>query len=82
MLEEKKLLFGRLIRMNDERQVKEVWEARSIGRNSRGRLRRTWNSAIENILKEKEETWSSDKEIARNLNTLGFKRIVLSYAMN
>ena len=45
--------FGHLMRMNDSRPVKKVWQARMTGKRKRGRPRKTWTNSIANILKEK-----------------------------
>lgn len=56
--------------MNDERQIKVAWEAKSIGRNRRVRPRR---SGSKNLLKKKEKhraQLSESQETGRNVETL------------
>lgn len=66
-LEEKKLRwFGHLVRMEENRQVKKIWETRPEGKNKRGRPKTTWNATVEKILIEAGETWHSAKHIARD----------------
>ncbi|KAK4880498.1 hypothetical protein RN001_008644 [Aquatica leii] len=38
--------FGHLCRVNEERPVKNIWEAKTIGKRTRGRPRKTWNDEI------------------------------------
>lgn len=64
-IEEKQLQWlGHLIRMDNDRQVKQVWEARSSSKRARGRPRESWNNAVGKILKRKGQTWQSAKILA------------------
>lgn len=62
---EKKQLgwWGHLNRMNSDRQVKSVWEARDIQRRSRGRPKETWNNVIVKTLQKKNTTWHEAQKL-------------------
>lgn len=46
-IEEKKVgWFGHIIRMDEHRQVKRVWEAGPDGKNAKGRQRKNWSKWI------------------------------------
>lgn len=66
-IEEQKLRwFGHLCRMNNDRQVKSVWEARTTGKNRRGRPRQTWNQSVLEILNNRHTTWTEAKQLTKN----------------
>lgn len=43
--------------MSNSRQVKRVWEARTIGKNRRGIPKQSWNNSVAEILQRKEMNW-------------------------
>lgn len=64
-IEERKLKWaGHLIRMDNTRQVKKIWEAKKIGKNRRGRPRKTWNNSVAEILKSKGKSWKEARILA------------------
>jgi hypothetical protein len=66
-IKEKKLAwFGHLTRMDNNRQVKRVWDAKPIGKNRRGRPIKEWNSDISQILQSKGKTWQEATQMASN----------------
>lgn len=58
--------YGHLNRMGDNRQVKSVWEARTIPRRKRGRPGETWKQVIEKVLAKKGYTIQTAKMITQN----------------
>ena len=58
--------FGHLMRMNNSKSVKKVWQARMTGKRKRGRLRKTWENSIADNLKEKNVTWNGANKKVRN----------------
>lgn len=58
--------YGHLMRMEDNRVAKLVYEARTEGKRRRGRPRRTWEEEIRESLQEKGIEWRKGKELARN----------------
>lgn len=38
--------WGHLKRMNPERQVRKVWDAKAIGKRKKGRSSRTWDGEV------------------------------------
>lgn len=58
--------YGHLIRMQNERPVKSIWEARIQRSKKRGRPRKTWNDEVATILKKKEITWTAATRMAKN----------------
>lgn len=58
--------WGHIQRMNNNRQVKLVYEARPQTKRKRGRPRKTWNQEISRILQEKGKTWEEAKKLAKN----------------
>lgn len=51
--------FGNLVRMHEERQVKNIREARQIGRDGTKILRQTWDISVEFMLTKKGRSWKS-----------------------
>lgn len=58
--------WGHIQRMNNNRQVKLVYEARPQTKRKRGRPRKTWNQEISRILHERGKTWVEAKNLAKN----------------
>lgn len=58
--------FGHLVRMNKERPVKNIWEARSMKKRNRGRPRKTWNDAVRETLERRGLSWKRASQLARN----------------
>lgn len=55
--------FEHMKRMEEERQVRGVWEGKSVGKNRTERPRVTWNSTVEKTVREKGQTWNATKEM-------------------
>lgn len=67
LIEQKQLRwFGHLNRMNDDRPVKLVWQAKVQRARRRGRPKRTWNDDIAEVLKGKMMTWDQAVKMAKN----------------
>lgn len=58
--------WGHIQRMNEDRMVKKIWEARMGGKRNRGRPRVKWDDEIAKILVKKGKSWEEAKIIARN----------------
>lgn len=58
--------FGHLVRMDNERPVKQVWEARVLQRRRRGRPRETWDTMVSKILERRGTTFTEARNLARN----------------
>lgn len=58
--------FGHMVRMDKDRQVKRVWQARTARKRSRGRPRRKWDDMIAETLKEREMSWREGEKIAKD----------------
>lgn len=58
--------WGHLIRMNADRQVRRVWEAKAGEVKRRGRPRNTWDSNMGEILRKKGSSWTEAKVLARD----------------
>lgn len=58
--------FGHVIRMRDERQVKNIWKAKAAKKKKRGRPTKTWNDQITAILKKREIQWNQAENLAKN----------------
>ena len=58
--------WGHLQRMKVDRTVRQVWEAKVVGKRSKGRPQQTWDKAIGKILKERGKTWATAKTLAIN----------------
>ncbi|KAJ3640286.1 hypothetical protein Zmor_003595 [Zophobas morio] len=58
--------FGHLNRMNQDRQVKKIWEAREYGKARKERPRKRWNDVITEALQRREITWPEAKQTALN----------------
>lgn len=58
--------WGHLHRMKNERPVKQIWQAKIKKRRKRGRPRKTWDSVIEEIIRNKGKTWTNARELAAN----------------
>ena len=61
--------FGHVVRMEETRQVKKVWQARTARKRNRGRPTRTWDSVVANNLKERGLTWKEAEKLAKNKKT-------------
>ena len=71
-IEEKKLKwFGHLVRMKEDRKVKQVMEARTDGKRDRGRPRIDWETDIGNICRKKGTSLQELKKKARNRKEYG-----------
>ena len=70
-IEEKKLKwFGHLVRMKEDRKVKQVMEARTDGKRDRGRPRIDWESD-KDICRKKGTSLQELKKKARNRKEYG-----------
>ena len=58
--------WGHLQRMQDTRQVKEIWEAKQTQKSRRGRPRKTWNHTLNEILIRRGTTWCEAKKLAKD----------------
>jgi hypothetical protein len=56
--------YGHVNRMDDKRIVKRVYEAREIGKRSRGRPRKTRKEGLQEVTRKKGVTW---KEVERTI---------------
>lgn len=66
-MEENKLKwFGHLVRMNEERPAKLVWEAKVQGKKRRGRPQKTWNMTVAEALRKRNLTWDEARRIAKD----------------
>lgn len=64
-IEEKKLKWtGHIVRMKEDRKVKNVCEARKTGKNKKGRPRTTWNNSVAEMLKKKVLIWMKARKLA------------------
>lgn len=58
--------FGHLVRMNNNRQVKKVWQAQTVQKQKRGRPKKKWDDTIVEHLKKRNKTWPEAKKMTRN----------------
>lgn len=58
--------WGHLVRMEERRPVRRIWEARIERYKKRGRPRQTWDKTVAGILERKGTTWSDAKRLANN----------------
>lgn len=64
-IEERQLSWwGHLHRMESDRLVKNIWEARVVARRDRGRPKETWDNTIAKILQEKGTTIEAARRLA------------------
>ncbi|XP_031358768.1 uncharacterized protein LOC116182371 [Photinus pyralis] len=67
MTEKQKLKwFGHICRMDNDRQVKRIWESGVQKKRTRGRPKKTWNDEVAAILKRKGRTWAEARKLARD----------------
>lgn len=57
--------WGHMVRMADEKIVKQVWEVKARKR-GRGRPRGTWDDEVRKILKGRNSDWKEAREMARD----------------
>ncbi|XP_014471314.1 PREDICTED: uncharacterized protein LOC106742657 [Dinoponera quadriceps] len=57
---------GHLVRMEDGRKAKQVWQARPIGRRTRGRPRIEWEEYIMGLIGKRGKTLGDVRRIARD----------------
>lgn len=60
--------WGHLQRMNTNRVVKQIWEAKTTDKRSRGRPQKTWDNILGKILRAKGKTWQEAKAVAMDKN--------------
>ena len=58
--------LGHMFRMDDERQVKKIWQARTMQKRGRGRPKKSWNEVLAERLKERGLSWIEGKRMATN----------------
>ena len=58
--------LGHLSRMDEERQVKRIWDTKVKTKRKKGRPKTTWEQEIGRILKERGTEWQSIKTLAQN----------------
>lgn len=58
--------WGHLQRMNNDRPVKQIYEARLQAKRRRGRPRQTWNGMIGDILQRRGKPWREAAALARD----------------
>lgn len=58
--------FGHIVRMNETRQVKQVWQTRTARKRTRGRPKKTWDKMVEETLKERGLTWKEGEKLAKD----------------
>lgn len=58
--------WGHLIRMNNTRPVKQIWETKIRKRKKRGRPRKTWDVALGEILRKKGKSWAEARTLAKD----------------
>lgn len=66
--------WGHMKRLNANRQVRKIWEAKTIGRKKKGRPRRTWDNEVARILKSRGLVWKEAEVWAQDRRK--WKRIV------
>ncbi|KAK4874304.1 hypothetical protein RN001_013664 [Aquatica leii] len=64
--------FGHLVRMDEGRSPKEVWQARSEHKRKRGRPKKSWDNVITDNLKEK-----GSLQLKFNFTSVYFLQLVL-----
>ena len=52
--------------MDEERQVKRIWDTKVKTKRKKGRPKTTWEQEIGRILKERGTEWQSIKTLAQN----------------
>lgn len=60
--------LGHLHRMDNNMQVKRVWQAKTLKKRRRGRLKETWDNVVGQLLRNKGKTWQKVRGIVRNKN--------------
>lgn len=70
--------FGHMVRMDEKRVVKEIWEMRMTGKKRKGRPRRKWNTEVAEALQTRGLTWTQARREAANSK---WKKIVTSTTM-
>lgn len=61
--------WGHMKRVPEERQSRQVWEAKTTGRRKRGRPSMTWDKEVEELLKSRGLSWNQAENLARDRNT-------------
>lgn len=66
-IEQKQLTWwGHLLRMDQDRQAKRIWETMKVGKRKRGRPQETWDNTIGKILARKGKTVEEAKTMTSN----------------
>lgn len=58
--------WGHLQRLDNDRPVKKIWEARTLKKRRRGRPKETWNNIIAKTLEKKKTSWQEAKMLSSN----------------
>lgn len=58
--------FGHIVRMEDERQTKRIWLAKSTQKRPKGRPRKTWDQVVAECLKDRGISWREGLKMAEN----------------
>lgn len=58
--------WGHMKRLPEERQVRQVWEARTTGRRKKGRPSRTWDKEVDEIMNRRGLNWNQAEIMARD----------------
>lgn len=58
--------WGHLQRMKDTVPVKRIWETKIQGKKMKGRPKKSWESAVKDILQKRGTTWEEAKKLAQN----------------
>lgn len=58
--------FGHINRMQQKRQVKQVWEAKVQNKRGKGRPKKTWNGEVAMILKKRNKNWTEATRMTGN----------------
>lgn len=58
--------WGHLQRMDRDRPVRQVWEARMTGKRNRGRPKETWDDTVRKTLIEKGLSWAEGRTLAKD----------------
>lgn len=68
--------FGHIVRMDENRTAKVIWEMATGGKRKRGRPRKTWNNEIAKTLMKKGLNWTQAKHAAKDRKE--WRRIITS----
>ncbi|CAH0558813.1 unnamed protein product [Brassicogethes aeneus] len=61
--------FGHMVRMEEDRQAKRIWQTKTIQKRPRGRPKKTWNDVVAENLEKRNKTWNEARTMARDKNS-------------